>query len=258
MSTVFGARYASAYDRIYGEKEYDRECELLAALFRAHAAGPVRSVLDLGCGTGSHAVRLAERGFRVVGVDASGAMLARARQKARGLGASADLELREADIRSFRSPERFDAVLMMFAVLGYLTGDDDLAAGLATVRSHLDPGGLFVFDVWYAPAVEREGPSRRSRVVGIDERGELRRVVTGELERGASVCRVSIALERDVAGDRITETSELHRMRYFDRADLEQRLAAAGFELRSLTTFPTADRVPDETTWNVIGVAVAR
>jgi SAM-dependent methyltransferase len=258
MSAIFGAGYAGAYDRIYGEKEYERECDLLAELFRTHAGQPVRSVLDLGCGTGSHAVRLAERGFRVVGVDASGAMLARAREKARAPGAGAALAFVESDVRGFRSPETFDAVLMMFAVLGYLTSEDDLAAGLATVRGHLSPGGLFVFDVWYAPAVEREGPSRRARVVGIDERGELRRVVTGELEPEARVCRVSIALERDVAGACVTEASELHRMRYFDRADLERRLAAAGLELRALTAFPTADRAPDETTWNVIGVAVAR
>ncbi|MGH7857156.1 MAG: hypothetical protein ACREQY_07455, partial [Candidatus Binatia bacterium] len=91
-----------------------------------------------------------------------------------------------------------------------------------------------------------------------DERGELRRVVTGELDRASRVCRVSIALERGAEGAAVTETREVHAMRYFDRAELERRLLVAGLELRALTAYPTADRPPDDATWNVVGVAVAR
>jgi SAM-dependent methyltransferase len=258
MNAIFGATYAEAYDRIYGEKDYGRECALLVDIFRKYAAQPVRSVLDLGTGTGSHAVRLAERGFQVLGVDRSGPMLAKAREKARELGPEASIAFTESDIRQFRTPRRFDAVLMMFAVLGYLTVDEDLSAGLATVRRHLNPGGLFVFDVWYAPAVEREGPTRRARLVATDERGDLRRIVSGELDRAARTCRVSIALERSVGGTVATETTEVHQMRYFDRREVEHFLSEAGLELRALTAFPSVERPPDETTWNVIGVAVAR
>ena len=68
----------------------------------------------------------------------------------------------------------------MFAVLGYQTTDEDVAEALDTVRSHLAPGGPFVFDVWYGPAVEATGPTARVKVVATTD-GELERQASAEL-----------------------------------------------------------------------------
>jgi hypothetical protein len=50
---------------------------------------------------------------------------------------------------------------MMFAVLGYQGENDDVLAALKTAHRHARPGGLFLFDVWYGPAVLHERPSQR-------------------------------------------------------------------------------------------------
>src|SRR5207248_11417549 len=68
---VFGPQYAEAYDTLYRDKDYSAECDAIEHVFRLYGIGPVRRVLDLGCGTGGHAVPLAERGYEVVGVDRS-------------------------------------------------------------------------------------------------------------------------------------------------------------------------------------------
>ena len=68
---VFGRDYAAAYDGLYQDKDYRAECELIERVFNLYGQGPVRRVLDLGCGTGGHAVVLAARGFDVLGVDRS-------------------------------------------------------------------------------------------------------------------------------------------------------------------------------------------
>ena len=81
MSDTFGAVYAQQYDLLYKDKNYDAEVALLERLFQAHALEG-NSVLDLGCGTGQHAIRLAKRGFDVTGVDRSPEMLRIARVKA--------------------------------------------------------------------------------------------------------------------------------------------------------------------------------
>ena len=110
-------------------------------------------MLDLGCGTGGHAVPLAERGYDVVGVDRSPDMLQRAMQR----GSSARFQLGE--IGSLDLGETFDAVLLMFAVLGYQVGNADVQAALATARRHLHTTGLLFADLWYGPAVLAERPA---------------------------------------------------------------------------------------------------
>jgi predicted TPR repeat methyltransferase len=73
--TPFTENYANQYDRLYRDKDYAAECDFLETLF-AQAATPVRRILDLGCGTGGHALPLAQRGLHVTGVDLSAGMLA--------------------------------------------------------------------------------------------------------------------------------------------------------------------------------------
>ncbi|MEP6999757.1 MAG: methyltransferase domain-containing protein, partial [bacterium] len=81
MSDTFGAAYAEQYDLLYQDKNYDAEVALLERLFRAHDLKGT-AVLDLGCGTGQHAIRLAQHGYEVTGVDRSPQMLRIARVKA--------------------------------------------------------------------------------------------------------------------------------------------------------------------------------
>ena len=80
---VFGS-YAQFYDSFYRDKDYAGECDFLEQMFSRHATATVREILDLGCGTGGHVLRLLERGYDVSGVDRSEEMLASARHKAGG------------------------------------------------------------------------------------------------------------------------------------------------------------------------------
>jgi len=77
---VFGQAYADQYDLLYHDKDYEAECDLLEEVFRRYGQEPIKSILDLGCGTGNHAILLARRGYRVTGVDLSADMLAHARE----------------------------------------------------------------------------------------------------------------------------------------------------------------------------------
>lgn len=262
MSGIFGPAYAAVYDALYGGKDYAGESDLIAHLFALHADGPVASVLDLGCGTGGHALPLAARGLRVTGVDRSPAMLARARAKSAEMAAGmagatvAAPEFIEADVRTLRLGRVFDAAIMMFAVLGYQHDDDALLATLASVRRHLPPSGLFLFDIWYGPAVLAQRPGDRVRSISqANER--IFRTTRSELDIRTQICRVDFHVLR-LAGDRLVgEDRETHAMRFFFDRELGLALAASGFRLEALRAFPDIGREPDETTWTVIGVARA-
>jgi SAM-dependent methyltransferase len=256
VTGVFSEPYADLYDAVYGEKDYGAECALVERVLGEHASGPGRRVLDLGCGTGNHALPLAARGWQVTGVDRSPEMLAHARTK---LADAGDVSARfvEGDVRTFDLGATFDAALMMFAVLGYQTSNRDVAAALAAVRRHLGPGGLFVFDVWYGPAVLAQRPSSRFREVAVPG-GRVLRQSDGELDTSRHLCTVSFHLWR-LLGDRVVaEAEERHTMRYFFPLELAASLERAELDLLRLGAFPDFDRDPDESTWNVLGVARAR
>jgi SAM-dependent methyltransferase len=213
----------------------------------------VRDVLDLGCGTGGHSHVLAERGHRVVGVDQSPSMVERARDKSTWPTACTSPVFHVADVGEFRSDLRFDAVLMMFAVLDYQLEDQGVLAVLETARRHLRPGGLLVFDCWYGPAVDHQKPEPRSKVVATRE-GRIVRSSSTLLDRQRNRCTVTFHVDEEYNRESRT-TDETHCLRFFYRPELEAFLGDAGFELLRLSAMPEFDRPADETSWNAMAVA---
>jgi SAM-dependent methyltransferase len=162
----------------------------------------------------------------------------------------------QADVRTLALEERYDAALMMFAVLSYQLEDADVADALGGARRHLRPGGLLIFDAWYGPAVLRQKPSPRVKTVPTPA-GAIRREAWGELIPGRPLCRVKFRLARTEEGRVVAESEEDHTVRYFFPEDLARYLQGAGFDLVRLAAFPDLDREPDDTTWDALGIAQA-
>lgn len=253
MTKVFGQVYADAYDAIYGEKDYAGECDLLESIFSS-SSRPVRRVLDLGCGTGNHTLRLASRGYQVAGVDRSAEMLRVARTKAEEGALSVDLW--EGDIRSARLNQTFDAVLLMFAVLGYQSENLDILSTLQTARAHLESDGLLIFDVWYGPAVLSQRPGERVRLYENDN-GRILRWSRGELDVRRQLCAVHYHVWQFDSQQSAIETTETHTMRFFFESELALFLGIAGFKLESISAFPNINAPPAEDTWNILVTATA-
>jgi SAM-dependent methyltransferase len=258
MNEVFGSNYAAAYDIVYRDKDYVAECDLIERLFQQYGDGPMASVLDLGCGTGNHTLLLDQRGYEVVGVDRSASMLALARRKAATCDPRRDTRAAfyQGDIRNVDLQRCFDAVLIMFAVLGYQLKNADVLSALKTARRHLRIGGLLIFDVWYGPAVLHERPSQRVKIIPTPT-GHILRVASGELDISRHLCTVKHdvwSFERDRP---VSKTDEVHEVRYFFPQELRLFLQCTGLDFVRLGAFPEFDREPDETVWNVLGVARA-
>jgi len=101
-------------------------------------------VLDVACGTGRHAVRLARRGADVVGVDATEAYLAQARRASKGL---ANVRFERGDMRHLRFDSEFDAAINLWTSFGYFREPGEDLAALRAIARALKPGGLFLIDV---------------------------------------------------------------------------------------------------------------
>jgi SAM-dependent methyltransferase len=121
----------------------------LAEQARGHVVGKILpridSACDIACGTGTTALALARAGLKVYGVDLSGAMCAAARKKVRRSGLP--VTILQADMRSFRLPERVDLVTCEFDALNHVPAKSDLGRVARAVARALRPGGYFYFDV---------------------------------------------------------------------------------------------------------------
>jgi SAM-dependent methyltransferase len=256
MTSAFGRARAAAYDTLYGDKDYEGECDLFGQLFARFGGAVVRRVLDLGCGTGGHAVPLARRGYAVVGVDSSPEMLAGARAKAASLDNADGPAFVEGDIRSLDLGRTFDAALMSYAVLGYQHSNLDVLSALRVARRHLNVGGLLIFDIWYGPAILHDRPANRVLARSKGEKTALQSE-TATLDTSRHVCTVDCRLWRIEQGVLVSETTETHIMRYFFPLELQLLLECSAFSLVQLSAFPQIDAPADDRSRNALVVARA-
>ncbi len=153
------SRTARLYDAIYGTfKDFAAEAERVHELVQARRPG-ARTLLDVACGTGAHLAHLAGR-YEVEGVDLDPAMLAVARERL------PSVPLHEADMVGLDLGRRFHAVVCLFSSISYVRTPDRLERAVASMASHLEPGGVLAIEPWVLP--EHWEPSR-FHAVFVDE-----------------------------------------------------------------------------------------
>ena len=79
--SVFRKEYSTAYDHLYHDKDYEKECDFIETIFQKFTS-EVKTILDLGSGTGGHALILSRRGYKIAGIDRSEDMLKIAKKRA--------------------------------------------------------------------------------------------------------------------------------------------------------------------------------
>lgn len=261
--SVFGA-YSQYYDLLYKDKDYEGEAAYVRSLIeRYHPSA--RSVLDLGCGTGRHALLLAESGYRMTGIDRSPDMLSAANAQlasasperaARLSSSGAAPTFIQGDVRSVRTGQKFDVVVSLFHVMSYQTSNDDLKAALLTIKEHLAPGGVVIFDCWYGPAVLTERATARTRQLENDRIVVLRNAEP-VVHPNHNVVDVNYrVLITDKQSGAEQELRETHSMRYLFTPEVELLLQATGLQLRDSTEFLT-DKPLGLDTWTAVFVATA-
>lgn len=103
------------------------------------------SILDVGCGFGRHSIELAQRGFDVIGIDPSAAMIAAARERAIETGASMTFIQTRAE--EYAAGKTFDAAICLFTTLGQIDEHGDNIQLIPKIAQALKPKGLFVIEV---------------------------------------------------------------------------------------------------------------
>jgi SAM-dependent methyltransferase len=248
-------RSADFYDDLYEGKDYAAEADYVDALIQQHLPG-AQSLLDLGCGTGRHAMKLTEKGYTVVGVDRSPEMIVKARAHREQLlpHIQERLTFEQHDIRDLRLRRRFNAVVALFHVVSYQISNDDLIAAFTTAKTHMQTNGLFIFDCWYGPGVLTDPPAVRIKRLcsGSNRLTRFAEPVMRVNENAVEVNYRFVLI--DNTSSRCSEFYEKHVMRYFFVPELYLALRIARLEPLAVTEWMSKHE-PGHGAWSVAVVA---
>lgn len=246
-------KYARYYDLLYRDKDYGKEADYVDRIIRRYSDGCNRTLLDIGCGTGSHDIWFVKKGYRVTGIDRAPRMIDIARLR---FPAEDGVKFIKSDASTFNLNRRFDVIVSLFHVMSYMTDNRRLAGSLKNIRRHLKKNGLFIFDFWYGPAVLAQKAEKKTKVVS-DENVVVRRTAVPRLDSGKNTVDVNYTT---VISDREGRHSEIvkenHKMRYFFLPELDRALMESGFKVVKSFNWLSLKEGLSEKSWS--GVIIAK
>jgi SAM-dependent methyltransferase len=213
----FDDLYLRVYQPLEAPEQVRREVDFIVKALDLPAGA---KVLDLCCGQGRHSLELARRGFQVVGVDLSEALLYAARKRAESEGLS--VTFLHCDMREIDFADEFDAVINMFTSFGYLESEAEDEKVLGKVAQALKSGGKFLLDVVNRDRLVRDFQAREWHAADegwlvLEERTFDH--LSGRMEtRWVCVARDGVRYER-LSSVRLYTASELRTM--LERAGLK-------------------------------------
>jgi SAM-dependent methyltransferase len=241
----YGA-FAYVYDRLMADMPYGEWLGWLDAYWDAH--GRPSRVVDLGCGTGTIAIPLAQAGLDVTGIDLSEDMLAVARDKE----ASARKELqvpgrlvwRQGDMREWSPEEPVDAVVSLCDCLNYLPDEGDLLRAFRSTYEGLAPGGTFLFDVHHANQLEEYIVHEP---FCLDDE-DVSYIWTCALDEATTTITHRLVFFMPAEAERYARVVETHRQRAYSESTIRSLLGKAGFQSVSSFSDFTFEPVNDDST----------
>ncbi len=157
-----------AYLKLYAHRSLEEAEQTITTLLKfisIEKANP--KALDIACGSGRHAVALAENGFDVTANDLSSTLLAEARKLAESKALT--LTFTHTDMREIAFEQEFDVIVQLFTSFGYFENDDEDKVVLQNVARALKHGGWYVLDFLNEQFIRNTlQPETRRTVGGLD------------------------------------------------------------------------------------------
>ena len=211
---------AGCYDRLTNDVDYDGIVAFYMEILRSEGLTP-RTAVDLACGTGSVAIRLARLGMQVTAVDMSEEMLTEACQKAEDLENAPRFVCQK--LQALRLPRGVDLAVCALDSINYILNPEDCREAIHRVYKALNPGGCFIFDV--------NTPEKLRAMDGqifVDEDDDVFCLWRGEFDEETNICSYGMDLFQR-KGDLWERSFEEHQEYAYNREQLTEYLQQAGF-----------------------------
>ncbi|HHT05158.1 MAG TPA: class I SAM-dependent methyltransferase [Hydrogenispora sp.] len=237
--------FALVYDEMMRELDYPAWVEYVLYLYKNHHAfserAPVRSLLDLACGTGSFMALMKEKGWKVTGVDQSPSMLAIAEDK---LGQTkGEYRLFAQDIRELDLDEQFSLITCLCDSLNYLLLYGDLQQVLVLIYQHLLPGGIAIAD--FNTEYKYREILGDNTFCAVFENSAY--IWANYLEPAGRLCRMEIDFFAREKGELFRHFRETHWQRWYEPDEIKEAARNAGFtQVRCFSAFTHQPCLPED------------
>lgn len=220
---------APFYDLIYQHRNIAREVFFITKHIHARLPNVKNvSLLDVGSGTGVHAVLFGKQNFKVTGVDRSAEMIAIAKQKAHSQ--NIPIHFIHKDFLKFASSPNYDVITSLFDVASYMTTNEQVHAFFTNASSLLHKNGLLIFDCWYGPGVLLSRPKIiKQRYEGSGFTIHRKKTPTISYQTNTVSVHHNLTIYGGAHNHHTLE--ETHVMRYFFYPELENYLQQAGLKI---------------------------
>jgi SAM-dependent methyltransferase len=216
LAALYQLQYANYRDDI---AFYSRLAERLIAT----------RILELGAGSGRVSIPLARRGFEITGLELSPKMLEIGRENAALEGVK--VEFVQGDARDFRLEAQFSLVIAPFNALMHLYTLSDQDRALRCIKAHLEPGGVFAFDV-YLPNFGLEGVLRHEGETFLESDGTRTDVfLLQRIDKTAQIVTTTYYVDTISPANSLSRNVIELTQRYFTRFELQRWLSNFRLEI---------------------------
>ena len=236
--------YSQYYDLLYKDKNYGVESAYVLSKIKTYSP-QAKTILELGSGSASHASYFCSDKYIVSGIERSQEMINQAVSK-KIKGFTPIL----GDIVTTKINQKFDVVISLFHVISYLTDNDSLLQCFQNTYNHLEENGIFLFDIWYTPAVYHQKPETRIKRLE-NPNIQITRIAQPELDYNRNVVTVNFEVFiKDKKTNELQVLNENHPMRHFSIPEIELVAKLSNFEIIKVEEFLT-ENIASENTWGV-------
>jgi len=216
------------YDAIMEHVDYAGWADYIDKLLnRFHVPG--KQILEHACGTGSLALQLAAKGYRVSACDQSAYMIKLAQKK--NIQHAVKVSFKVASMETPSHKKKFAAVLALYDSVNYLTNADLLQRAFNFIKTQLLPGGLFVFDI----STEFNSINHFTERHYYDEGKNFAYMRYSDYDHSARMQKNNFTFFLKNGGHRYLKFKELHVQRIYQIAEIESVLKHCRLKLLSKT-----------------------
>lgn len=241
IESTYNKFFAHYYDELYKKNNYSLQIENLIAIFKKYKVLNHSNIVDIGCGTGEHALYLAKSKYIVHGIDPSPYMIEKALKKTQIIN-NLSFSCEYANTLS----SIFDAGYSLFNVVNCLQNTDALKSFFIDTAKLLAPNSCFVFEAWRSDQVLAEPPVTKQDILECQNQKITRRVIPSFDNKKETIKLIYI-----YSIDSLEETIT-HFIRLFTEKELSTAFTDAGFTVQEIipslstyhisTTFTSKDR----------------